>query len=169
MAVKHDWGAIKRDYNDQVLGNNVPLKQFAEEQGISYNYMRKMSSTWKQDREIAHADYILAVEEETRSSDTMPAADRNMCHIRAYDKALEHCMTILENPELHLMTQEGIFKPANLERVTTTIEKIQRGQRLALGLDKETRDSKSLLGDISDAITVARERYGDIEDTVDGI
>lgn len=167
MATKHDWNAIRKAYEEQVLKNNVTLKDFSEEQGVSYSYMRKMTSQWQQDREIAEAEFRQAVLEDTRSSDTMTPKDRNMFHIDAYQRALNHCMTILDDPETHLMTKEGVFKPANLERVVATIEKCQRGQRLALGLDKEMKEAKGLLSEISDAINAAKDAYeDDVEDDV---
>ena len=164
---KHNWAVIKKAYYDEVIGKNVPLKQLAQEHNVSYNYMRKKSSEWKQDREVARDEFILAVEEETRSADTMTASDRNLKHIQAYDIAMTHCMTVLNNPMQHLCTLDGIFKPANLERIVATIDKCQKGQRLALGLDNNIKDSKSLLGDISDAISLARERYNEVEDDTD--
>ena len=43
------------------------------------------------------------------------------------------------------------------------MERAQKGQRLALNMDRETRDAKGMLSEISNAITAAKAAHDEIE------
>lgn len=53
----------------------------------------------------------------------------------------------------------GTVKVAAVERLANIMEKAQKGQRLALDMDKPNRDAKGLLSEISAAIDAAKAAY----------
>ena len=95
----------------------------------------------------------------------MTIAQRNLHHVALWDRfaaiveeAFDSCST---------RTEEGTIKVAAVERLANIMEKVQKGQRLALGMDKETKEAKGLLSEISAAISAAKDSYGgDADDEV---
>ena len=96
----------------------------------------------------------------------MTVAQRNLHHVALWDRFATIVEEAFENDST-LRTGDGTIKVAAVERLANIMEKVQKGQRLALGMDKETKEAKGLLSEISAAISAAKDSYGgDADDEV---
>lgn len=59
---KHDWAAIEKEYHSNKYGS---LKELADAYGLSYNYIRKRASNWKNKKDIA--DQLIQQEEQEQA------------------------------------------------------------------------------------------------------
>ena len=157
-----DWESLRIDY---MKNNYASLKAFAEHHGMKWGTVRNHCAGWADEKARYKGkitDLAVAV---TQDEDVMTVAQRNLHHVALWDRfativeeAFDNCST---------RTDEGTIKVAAVERLANIMEKVQKGQRLALGMDKETKEAKGLLSEISAAISAAKDAYGgDADDEV---
>jgi len=120
-----------------LIGNYKTLKEFAETKGLNYNSLKNKAKGWLQEKAKLLEEKNKKVIERVIEQRIEKEADYNLAHLRAWDELLAIVMEVLRNKEQHLMTRNGKINIYALERVANILEKIQRGQRLALGLDEQ--------------------------------
>ena len=82
----------------------------------------------------------------------------NVNHVRLWDKFLTVIQeAFYDYDSLH--TKDGGVKAAQLERLAGVMERAQKGQRLALNMDRETGNAKGMLAEISEAIREAKDHF----------
>ena len=158
-----DWEALRTDYMQHTYAN---LKAFAEAHDLNWGTVRNRCAGWAEEK-ARYKDKVtdLAVER-TLEEDVMTTAQRNLYHVEFWDKFLNIVAEAFNNHET-LHYGDGSVKVAAVERLSTIMERVQKGQRLALGMDRETKDAKGLLSEISAAISAAKDAYGgDADDAV---
>lgn len=158
-----DWESLRIDY---MKNNYASLKEFAEHHGMKWGTVRNHCAGWAEEKARYKGkitDLAVAV---TQEEDVMTVAQRNLHHVALWDRFA----TIVEeafDDYSTLHTGDGTIKVAAVERLANIMEKVQKGQRLALGMDKETKEAKGLLSEISAAISAAKDAYGgDADDEV---
>ncbi len=158
-----DWESLRIDY---MKNNYASLKEFAEHHGMKWGTVRNHCAGWADEKARYKGkitDLAVAV---TQEEDVMTVAQRNLHHVALWDRFA----TIVEeafDDYSTLRTGDGTIKVAAVERLANIMEKVQKGQRLALGMDKETKEAKGLLSEISAAISAAKDAYGgDADDAI---
>ena len=157
-----DWESLRIDY---MKNNYASLKAFAERHGMKWGTVRNHCAGWADEKARYKGkitDLAVAV---TQEEDVMTMAQRNLHHVALWDRFA----TIVEEAFDDSSTRfdDGTIKVAAVERLANIMEKVQKGQRLALGMDKETKEAKGLLSEISAAISAAKDSYGgDADDEV---
>ena len=153
---KHDWNKLKIEY---VTGDFMDQRTFAAYTGIDYGYLRNMScatnpknngKSWEEEKKEYLEERATEIRSRTLEMQAEKEADRNTQHLMAWDNFLKEVTRILADYTVTI-GQAGVSIFA-LERLANIMDKLQRGQRLALGLDKETDDGKNSLGDLVRAI-----------------
>lgn len=149
---RKDWEALKNDF---MSNNYANLKDFATATGINYGTVRNHCGGWMEEK-VNYRDRVidLAVSD-TLERDVMTVADRNLYHVEMWDKVLDTVGKSF-NSDYTLFTMDGTVRVATLERLANVIDKAQRGQRLALGMDKETKENKGLFSEFAAAINAVR-------------
>ena len=157
-----DWESLRIDY---MKNNYASLKEFAEHHGMKWGTVRNHCAGWADEKARYKGkitDLAVAV---TQEEDVMTVAQRNLHHVALWDRFAAVVEEAFDSPALR--TGDGIIKVAAVERLANIMEKIQKGQRLALGMDKETKEAKGLLSEISAAISAAKDSHGgDADDEV---
>ena len=157
-----DWESLRIDY---MKNNYASLKEFAEHHGMKWGTVRNHCAGWADEKARYKGkitDLAVAV---TQEEDVMTMAQRNLHHVALWDRFA----TIVEEAfdDDSTRTVDGTIKVAAVERLANIMEKVQKGQRLALGMDKETKEAKGLLSEISAAISAAKDAYGgDADDAI---
>lgn len=157
-----DWESLRVDY---MKNNYANLKEFAEHHDMKWGTVRNHCAGWAEEK-ARYKDRItdLAVVA-TQEEDVMTVAQRNLHHVALWDRFATIVEEAFDNSALR--TGDGTIKVAAVERLANIMEKVQKGQRLALGMDKETKEAKGLLSEISAAISAAKDSYGgDADDEV---
>lgn len=145
-VAKYNWSKLKRMY---LSGDYATLREFAEKHGINYDVLRRHAAQWSQEKSQADAKKVTKVVERTIEKAAEIEADRNVQHLETWDKLLGKINKALEY---------GI-NPKDLATLATALEKLQKGQRLALGLDKAQEDGPDdELKDLVNAIKESKER-----------
>ena len=157
-----DWESLRTDY---MQNHYASLKEFAAAHDMQYGSVRNHCAGWAEEKARYKGnmtDLALAV---TQDEDVMTTAQRNLRHVALWDRFTDIVEEAFDSPALR--TGDGIIKVAAVERLANIMEKVQKGQRLALGMDKETKEAKGLLSEISAAISAAKDSYGgDADDEV---
>ncbi len=153
-----DWESLRIDY---MKNNYASLKEFAEHHGMKWGTVRNHCAGWADEKARYKGkitDLAVAV---TQEEDVMTVAQRNLHHVALWDRFATIVEEALDD------YSDGTIKVAAVERLANIMEKVQKGQRLALSMDKETKEAKGLLSEISAAISAAKDSYGgDADDEV---
>jgi hypothetical protein len=155
---KYDWDKLKTQY---VTGDYLDQHIFAESIGINYSYLRNISGKMKW--EEAKKEYIKErdklINEKTLEKQAEMEADRNIKHLEAWDDFLRELTKILAT--YNVTIPNGALTIFALERLANVMEKLQKGQRLCLGLDKENHESGE--GSLAELTKAIRESYSQPE------
>ena len=150
-----DWQALQIDYNKNDYAN---LKEFAETHDLNWGTVRNRCAGWAEQKACLKKHVRDKAVEFTIESDVMTAAERNTRHVQLWDAFLNVVHEGLEDYD-SIHYPNGTVKVAAVERLANIMEKAQKGQRLALDMDKENKDAKGLLSEISAAIDAAKAAY----------
>lgn len=142
---KYDWDKLKAKY---VAGNYKNLREFAEKEKINYDVLRRKASKWQGEKSQASHKKVTKIVTKTIEKVAEREADRNARHIDLLDKLLDKAEQVIDNElNIHLDMfgkphKSPIVIVDRLEAISRIIEKAQKGQRTALGLDKEIEREK---------------------------
>ena len=127
---KIDWMKIKHDY----LFKNISLKKLAEKYGVSYSQVFKHSKDeqWVRLKEENRSEIEAKTEQKLQEKEIERKVAKNEKHIELFDFGIEIVEKIL-----HSYKEKGKVSPDKLEKLFSCIEKAQKGQRLALNMEKE--------------------------------
>lgn len=158
-----DWQALQIDYNKNSYAN---LKEFAEKHGLNWGTVRNRCAGWAEEKACLKKHVRDKAVEFTIEADVMTAAERNTRHVQLWDAFLNVVQEGLEDYDT-IHYPNGTVKVAAVERLANIMDKAQKGQRIALDMDKENKDAKGLLSEISAAIGAAKAAYDGAE--ADGV
>jgi hypothetical protein len=130
-----NWDKIKNEY----ITTNIGQRPLAAKHKVSFNTLKTRANKEKwADQRKEYNNKVTIKTQQKLELIAEQQADRNTRHLQIWDKLLDKIEVVLHKPIL----------PEDITRVATAIEKAQRGQRLAEGLDKAVESSV----DNSDAI-----------------
>ncbi len=130
MNVKYDWVKLRRRF---ITGDYATVKEFAEKEKIPYALARKHSANWLDEKRTIKRHKENKIIENVLNKQITSASYINERHISVFNKALdmaEHC--------LEECASEDKINLSRFEKIVDSLQKIQKGQRLALGMDKDS-------------------------------
>ena len=157
---KTNWEQLKRQY---ILGKDKTLKEFAERVGLNYGYLRKKAIGWDKEkgtkREQKENKIIERTIEKVVEKESEKELDRNQRFLNVSDMALDAIEEYFseKHHKKHVVKYRYMNKDGKLEREELTsvlldvadtkamsnmvgsLEKVQKGHRLALGLDSKDK------------------------------
>ena len=157
-----DWEALRIDY---MKNNYADLKEFADHHKLNYGTVRNRCAGFADEKTRYKGKVSDLALVRSQENDVMTTAQRNLYHVELWDRFLSVVSDALQCDST-IKTSDGGYRVGTIERLSNILEKAQKGQRLALGMDKETKDTKNLLGEISAAICAAKSIYGDDQDEI---
>ncbi|AZT89889.1 hypothetical protein ELD05_04005 [Caldicellulosiruptor changbaiensis] len=150
----YDWEELKREF---MIGNYRTLKEFAQEKGVNYGVLRNKARDWLKEKQQVNREKNQLIFEKTLQQQVKKAADYNTWHVEIWNEFLRLVWTALHD-EKTIKTKEGKYNVYVLERLANIMEKAQKGQRLALGLDENKEDqSEQLLSRIREIVQALHE------------
>lgn len=168
---RYNWESLKKDF---ITGPYTSLNEFASQKVLKVNgNFKKRTKGWSHEKELAENIKSTKIIEKTIEKVAEKDSDRNVKFLQISDMALDAIEEFLKEQHYkkHVIKYKRYLegKPQNEEliaetldvadtkaliNVITSLEKVQRGQRLSLGLDKgEVDDTGSL-----DALVAAIRR-----------
>lgn len=159
---KINWAELKVDYMKNSYAN---LKAFADVHELNHGTVRTKCAGWAKEKASMKTHVAELALDDLLADDVMTVQQRNQQHIAVWDGVLANISAALHDYDT-LHYPDGSYKVAALERLANTMEKAQKGQRLALQMDKDTREAKGMLSEISAAIEAAKAAYGGEDDGV---
>jgi len=145
----YDWEGLKREF---VLGSYKTLKEFAEAKNISYGLLRNKAKGWAQEKRQVEKTKTQLIVEKTIQKQIEKASDYNTLHVEFWNRLLELVWEALHDDKT-IKTKEGKINIYALEKLALVVEKVQKGQRLALGLDeKKDGHSEEVLQRVSEIV-----------------
>ena len=124
---KYDWIKLKQEY---ITGDYKSLKEFAEKKKINYDMLRRNAKTWSKEKVTKRSQKGHKIIEKTIERQIDAEVDRNTRHLQTFDKmqdAIEKILTQYDKP-----SKRDIY---TLLKAGELMDKIQKGQRLAEGMD----------------------------------
>jgi hypothetical protein len=137
--IKYNWIELKKEF---ILSNYNTLKEFAESKEMKYDAtFRKRAVGWLDEKQLKDHTKATKVIEKTIEKATDREANRNIKHLKLWDGVSDVIEEMLINKKDEL-TKGDHYNIYALEKLATILEKIQKGQRLAEGLDKDDKDQQ---------------------------
>lgn len=136
---KHNWEKIRNDY---VL-NGLSQPELCKKYGVSSSQIGKIAKreNWLEKRKNKNREIAEKVEKKTIQNEVDRRVALNEEHIELFNKGLDLVKSLLDEysefQKKKKGNQDGSIPPVFIEKLFSCIEKGQKGQRLALGLDKE--------------------------------
>lgn len=127
--MRYDWDKLRRTY---ITGDYASLKEFSNEQNVPYAAVRKHGAEWQEQKRTLKKHKENKITERLIERQITSASDINEKHFKAYEKAMDGVLKLLEQT----VSNEKI-NAYNLDKAIDGMQKIQKGQRLALGLDRD--------------------------------
>ncbi|MEG1529005.1 MAG: hypothetical protein RR405_01520 [Clostridia bacterium] len=134
--MKYDWNQLKHKY---VTGNYKTLKEFSDREKISYNTIRDKSHGWAAEKRTNDKQKTYKIIEKTVERQINSEIDINNRHLLLYDKILNAIDDVLTS---QLNGDDGDISIYKLEKIAQTLQRTQMGQRLALGMDKDSGNAE---------------------------
>jgi tRNA A37 N6-isopentenylltransferase MiaA len=154
---KYDWDKIKVKY---LSGSYKNLRDFAEKEKINYDVLRRKASKWQVEKSQANHTKVTKIVTKTIEKIAEKEADRNARFLSMSDLAADAIEEYLKQKHYkkHVVKYkyydcEGkpdseqleaveldVADTKALSNIVSSLDKIQKGQRLALGLDKKDDD-----------------------------
>ena len=135
---KYDWKQLEKEY---ILSDFKSVSQFIESKNMPYNgTTRKHTSGWKDKKRQKEDKKATKVIQKVTEKEIEREVDINTRHLNLYDKFLDIIEKTLNNENEY--NYLGMPDYDKLKKMTDILEKAQKGQRLAKGLDtnKDNQD-----------------------------
>lgn len=150
----YDWESLKREF---MIGDFKTLKEFAQVKNISYGFLRNRAKGWTQEKRQLSKTKNQLVVEKTLQKQIEKTSDYNTLHVEFWDRLLDLVWQALHD-EKTIKTKDGRINIYALEKLALVVEKVQKGQRLALGLDEKRDDNnEELLQRMRDIVQAINE------------
>jgi hypothetical protein len=133
-VAKYDWKQLEKEY---ILSDHKSVSSFLKDKGIKNNsYSRNNTKGWKEKKRQHTDKKVTKTIEKVTEKEIEKEVDINTRHLRIYDNFLDILEQSFKNPEQ--IQYLGMPDFDKLKKMVDILEKTQKGQRLAKGLDKET-------------------------------
>jgi D-serine deaminase-like pyridoxal phosphate-dependent protein len=156
QRIKYDWARLRAEYTT----TDISLRALAEKYKLSLNTLKARSSKeeWSIKKSEAEHTITTEVHQKTVNAVIQDKVAQNLLHISFYNGALEVLESILSRYKIMAKDEKLIKKinVFNLEKIFSCIEKAQKGQRLALGMDNEEADIKEPEVHVVEGLDIAK-------------
>lgn len=144
--MKYDWISLKRKFITKCQGDKkYTLKQFAEDEKISYSLVRKNSCGWIDERETKQEQRNNKITEKTIERQIESFVEMNSHH---YDLANK----LFEVMEKTFSEQNLIKSPKSINTLSKALLNLQNVQRTASGADKTNGGAAELIQEFIKAV-----------------
>ena len=136
---KYDWKQLEKEY---ILSDFKSVSSFLKDKGISINGSTKnRTKGWKSKKVLKEDKKSTKIIEKVTEKEIEKEVDMNTRHLRLYDSFLNVLEGSFKNPNEYMYL--GMPDYDKLKKMVDILEKSQKGQRLAKGLDKEKEISNT--------------------------
>ena len=136
---KYDWKQLEKEY---ILSDFKSVSSFLKDKGISINGSTKnRTKGWKSKKVLKEDKKSTKIIEKVTEKEIEKEVDVNTRHLRLYDSFLNILEGSFKNPSEYMYL--GMPDYDKLKKMVDILEKSQKGQRLAKGLDKEKEISNT--------------------------
>lgn len=141
-----DWIGLKKDY---IIGNYKSLSSFAEKKGLNINgNFKKKTKGWTDEKVLKGTEMSTKIINRTIERIIDREVDRNTKHLMVWDKILSKIDKLADKENIEVPTRDGIINidvnHKHLAELATAMDKVQKGQRLAEGLDKDDKTNDTI-------------------------
>ncbi|ADQ04394.1 hypothetical protein Calow_0826 [Caldicellulosiruptor owensensis OL] len=132
---KYNWEELKQKF---LLGDYKSLREFAECEGLNYksSYFFKRTKGWIEEKEAREKEKRIEIIERVIEKQIEQEVNWNTTHLKLWGEFLNILQEVFKNAE-SVKTKDGRINAYVLEKLANVMEKAQKGQRLALGLDEQ--------------------------------
>lgn len=149
---KYDWKQLEKEY---ILSNYKSVSSFLKYKEIKNNgTTRKNTTGWKEKKRQKEDKKATEIIQKTTEKEIKKEVDINTRHFELYNKFLDALDSSFNNPKQYMYL--GMLDYDKLKKMVEILEKVQKGQRLAKGLDKQTDNNTTQ--SLAEAIQKAYEQ-----------
>lgn len=156
---RYDWEALKREF---LLGDYKSLRQFANAKKLCYSHLRRKAVGWAKEKSELQAQKERKIAEDLLEKQIEQEIDWNITHLKLWGEFLNILQDALKDKK-NIKSKDGKISAYVLEKFANVMEKAQKGQRLALGLDEKTEKDDGSLKELADAIRESFKALGEGE------
>lgn len=150
---KYDWKQLEKEY---ILGNYKSVSSFLKDKEIKNNgTTRKHTSGWKEKKKQKEDKKATKIIEKVTEKEIRKEVDVNTRHLNLYDKFLDILENSLKNPNEYMYL--GMPDYDKIKKMIDILEKSQKGQRLAKGLDREDNNNERELKNAKEVLIKIKE------------
>ena len=150
---KYDWKKLEKEY---ILGDYKSVSSFLKDKGINNNgTTRKHTLGWKDKKRQKEDKKATKIIEKVTEKEIEKEVDINTRHLKIYDSFLDVLEGSFKNPSEYMYL--GMPDYDKLKKMADILEKAQKGQRLAKGLDKEEHNSENELKNAREVLIKIKE------------
>lgn len=142
---KYNWQKLRQKY---ITGDYSSLRNFTDRENIPYGLLRQKASGWNKEKRTKNEQKTNIIIDKTIEKQSVSESEINTKHLELYNKAaelIERLMVddISKNVDMFgNVSDTGLVLHTKLKTALQCIEIAQKGQRLALGMDKPKDDSE---------------------------
>lgn len=137
---KYDWKQLEKEY---ILSEYKSVKEFLRSKDIkSTGNTNKQTKGWAEKKAIKGQQKSNKIVEKVIEKEIEKEVDINTRHLKLYDSFLDVLEGSFKNPAEYMYLEMPDYD--KLKKMVDILEKAQKGQRLAKGLDKEENNNENL-------------------------
>lgn len=130
---KYDWKQLEKEY---ILSDYKSVSSFLKDKKINNSsYVRNNTKGWREKKRQNTDKKVTKIIQKTTEKEIEQEVDINTRHLELYNKFLDVLDSSFNTPEQYMYL--GMPDYDKLKKMVDILEKAQKGQRLAKGLDKE--------------------------------
>ena len=150
---KYDWKQLEKEY---ILSKCKSVSSFLKEKGIKPNgSTKKNTKGWKKKKVQKEYKKSTKIIEKVTEKEIEKEVDINTRHLKLYDSFLDVLEGSFKNSKEYMYL--GMPDYDKLKKMMDILEKLQKGQRLAKGLDKEENNSENELKNAREVLIKIKE------------
>ncbi|RKL63030.1 hypothetical protein DXT63_08520 [Thermoanaerobacteraceae bacterium SP2] len=150
---RYNWEKLKQKF---LLGDYKSLREFAEREGLKYNgNFIKKTKGWGKEKDIMEAQKRCKIVERVTERQIKQEVDWNTTHLKLWGEFLNILRKALKDGSIEY--KDGRINAYTFEKFANVMEKVQKGQRLALGLDEKQEQNDDSIDALIEAIQRSRE------------
>jgi hypothetical protein len=137
---KYDWKQLEKEY---ILSEYKSVKEFLRSKDIkSTGNTNKQTKGWAEKKATKEQQKSNKIVEKVIEKEIEKEVDINTRHLKLYDSFLDVLEGSFKNPAEYMYLEMPDYD--KLKKMVDILEKAQKGQRLAKGLDKEENNNENL-------------------------
>lgn len=137
---KYDWKQLEKEY---ILSDYKSVSSFLKDKEIKQNGSTKNKTKgWKNKKVLKEEQKSTKIIEKVTEKEIEKEVDINTRHLKLYDSFLDVLEESFRKPSEYMYL--GMPDYDKLKKMVDILEKAQKGQRLAKGLDREENNNENL-------------------------